>query len=303
VAIASTGPGGGTPGAASVPGGATAAVSIVDTGEGFFDVTGLPIVRGRPFRPDETGGATVAIVSEAAAAALSLGEDPLGKEIDVTLRGRATRVLVVGIARDAVRVALPRPEPGTVYRPLDPGVHTHLALLVRSPQAARIARQVAGAVRPRDETAPVHVSVYADRAREMAGALPVLRLFGAFALIALLLAGSGIFAVVSQSVAQRTPEFGVRLALGATPWRVLRTVLSREMKLIAAALATGTIGTVAMTRSSGFDDAAMIVAVNMSRPEWGLGLIGLCGAVAAAACLLATWRIVTLDPSAVLRRT
>jgi hypothetical protein len=79
-------------------------------------------------------------------------------------------------------------------------------------------------------------------------------------------------------------------------------VLARELKLIGVALATGTVGTIAMTRSSGFDDAATIVAVNMNRPEWGLALIGLCGAVAFTACLLATYRIVRLDPSVVLRR-
>jgi hypothetical protein len=82
----------------------------------------------------------------------------------------------------------------------------------------------------------------------------------------------------------------------------LRSWRRIELTLIAAALASGTIGTVAMTRSSGFDDAAMIVAVNTGRPEWGLALIALCGAVAVGACLLATWRIVTLDPSVVLRR-
>jgi predicted permease len=302
VATASTGPGGGTRGLASVPGGSTAAVSTVETGDGFFEVAGLPIVRGRPFTRDETGSAALAIISEAAAAALLSDQDPLGKEMDLSVRGRSTRLLVVGVVRDAKRMALPRPEPGTVYRPLGHGFHSELALIVRSPRPALIAPQVAAAVRPRNQVAPVHVQLHADTAREIAGGANTLRLFGAFALIALLLAGSGIFAVVSQSVAQRTSEFGVRLALGATPWRVLRTVLGRELKLIAAALATGTIGTVAMTRSSGFDDAAMIVAVNMSRPEWGIGLIGLCGVVAAGACLLATYRIVTLDPSAVLRR-
>jgi ABC-type antimicrobial peptide transport system permease subunit len=218
------------------------------------------------------------------------------------LRGHPARAVVVGVTRDDIRMALPRALPGQVYRPLDLEAHTQVTVLARSPRPTEVARRISEAVRPRDVTMPVRVRLLADATRDVAQGAVVLRLFGAFALIALLLAGSGIFAVVSQSVTQRTPEFGVRLALGATPWRVLRTVLGRELKLIAAALATGTIGTVAMTRSSGFDDAAMIVAVNMSRPEWGIGLIALCGAVAVGACLLATYRIVKLDPSAVLRR-
>ena len=52
----------------------------------------------------------------------------------------------------------------------------------------------------------------------------------------------------------------------------------------------------------GFDDAVMILAVNASRPAWGLVRVALCGEVAVGACLLATWQIVTLDPSVVLRR-
>lgn len=293
----------GAAGTVSSPGGRTTAVSILTIGEGFFDTTGLPILQGRPFGPDETAGAAVAVISESASSALWPGENPVGRQVDVTVRGRQTRVEVIGVTRDAVRMAVPGPQPGAVYRPLDLTAESQVALLARSARPKGIAPHVADAVRPRAGVAPVNVRVPADRARIVPDeAVTMLRLFGAFALIALLLAGSGIFAVVSQSVTQRTAEFGVRLALGATPWRVLRTVLVRELKLIVVALATGTIGTIAMTRSSGFDDAAFIVAVNMNRPEWGLALIGLCGAVAAAACLLATYRIVKLDPSVVLRR-
>lgn len=292
---------GGTPGIASSSG-RTTGVRIVDAGQGFFDTSGMPIVRGRSFLPEESAGSAVAIVSERTAAALWPGEDPLGRPADLNLRGRSTRVVVVGVARDEFRTALPRPTPGKVYRPLDLAACKEATLLVRSPRAPRIARTLAAAVRTRDEAAAVHMRVLGDAGRELAGSGKILRLFGALAFIALLLAASGIFAVVSQSVTQRTPEFGVRLALGATPWKVLRTVLHRELTLIATALATGIIGTIAMTRSSGFDDAAMIVAVNASHPEWGLALIGLCGAVAATACLLATYRIVKLDPSVVLRR-
>jgi ABC-type antimicrobial peptide transport system permease subunit len=217
-------------------------------------------------------------------------------------RARATRLVVIGIARDGIRMAIPATA-GRRLSPLDITVESQVMLLARSRRPKEIARHVADAVRPRDAVAPVHVRALGDMAQRIpAEGITMMRLFGAFALIALLLAGSGIFAVVSQSVTQRTPEFGVRLALGATPWKVLRTVLNRELKLIAAALATGTIGTIAMVGSSGFDDAAFIVAVNMSRPEWGLALIGLCGAVAAIACGLATYRIVKLDPSVVLRR-
>lgn len=302
VAISSSGPGGGAKALASTAGRGATAISILEAGEGFFETAGLTIVRGRSFVPEETSGAAVAIVDETTATTFWPDEDAIGRELDVTVRGRSARLVVIGVARDALRIALPRPQPGRVYRPLQLAAHEQVTLLARSPRPREAARHVAAAVRPREAIAVPSVRVLADTTRDVGAGARILRLFGGFALIALLLAASGIFAVVSQSVTQRTPEFGVRLALGATPWRVLGTVLGRELKLIAAALATGTIGTIAMTRSSGFDDAAMIVAVNMSRPEWGIALIGLCGAVAGLACLLATYRIVKLDPSVVLRR-
>jgi predicted permease len=304
VAVASGLPGeGGTRATASVPGGRTAPASIVATGGGFFETAGLTIVRGRSFRPDETARAAVAVVAESAASTFWPAENPIGNRIDVNVRGRSTRLVVIGVARDAIRTAVRLPQRAAVYRPLDIDAESHVMLLARSTRAKEIARHVADAVRPRDAVTPVDVRFLGDMANFVpAEGMTLLHLFGAFALIALLLAGSGIFAVVSQSVTQRTAELGVRLALGATPWRVLRTVLTRELKLIVTALATGTLGTIAMIRSSGFDDAAFIVAVNMSRPEWGLALIGLCGVVAGLACVLATYRVVKLDPSIVLRR-
>jgi ABC-type antimicrobial peptide transport system permease subunit len=219
----------------------------------------------------------------------------------VNERSRSRRLVVVGVARDGIKMAIAGRERANLYRPLNTAIDSDVMLLVRSPRAKAIARDVSAAIRTREE-APARVRFLGDSVRVPAEGIGIVRLFGAFALIALLLAASGIFAVVSQAVTQRTAEFGVRLALGATPHRVLGTVLARELKLLVAALATGTLGTIAMTRSSGFDDAAFIVAVNTSRPEWGVALIGLCGVVAGLACLFATYRVVKLNPSEVLRR-
>lgn len=300
LSIASDIPGEGAVAVASAIGGLTRPVSIIAAGDRFFATAGLPIVRGRSFLPDETRGAAVAIVAETTARSLWPGEDPLGRAIDLNERGRLRRLVVVGVARDGIKMAIAGRERVNLYRPLDV-VDSDLFLLVRSPRAKAIAGDVSAAIGAGEE-GEAQVRFLGDSARVPAEGIGLVRLFGVFALIALLLAGSGIFAIVSQSVAQRTAEFGVRLALGAAPRRVLGTVLARESKLLVAALATGVVGTVAMTRSSGFDDAAFIVAVSTSRPGWGVALIGVCGAVAGLACLLATYRIVRLDPSVVLRR-
>ncbi len=302
VATASDIPGEGAVGMAAAVGGLTGPVVVIAAGERFFATAGLPIIRGRSFLTGETRGAAVAIVAETTARRLWPGEDPLGRAIDLNERGRSRRLVVVGVARDGVTMAIAGRERANLYRPLDAAFDSTVILFVRSPRARAIARDVSAAVGPRDEGTP-QIRFLGDGVHVPAEGIGLVRLFGAFALVALLLAGSGIFAIVSQSVAQRTTEFGVRLALGATPWRVLRTVLAREAKLLVAALATGVAGTVAMTRSSGFDDAAFVVAVSTSRPGWGVALVGVCGAVAGLACLLATYRIVKLDPSVVLRRS
>jgi ABC-type antimicrobial peptide transport system permease subunit len=125
------------------------------------------------------------------------------------------------------------------------------------------------------------------------------RVLGGFAVIALLLAATGVFGVIGHSVAQRTREFGIRLALGATPREVLALVAAREARLIAAALIIGAAAAFALTRAL---LPELAVLSTTARPVW-IALVGLCGGSAALAGVLATWRIGRLDPSAVLRRT
>jgi ABC-type antimicrobial peptide transport system permease subunit len=124
------------------------------------------------------------------------------------------------------------------------------------------------------------------------------RVTGAFALLSLLLAASGVFAVTSQSVAQRTREFGIRLALGAAPHRVLAMVLAREVRLIGIAIAVGLTFTMALTRAL-FVELARLSAIV---PSMWLAALALSACVAAIAVGLATYRIVRLEPAAVLRR-
>jgi putative ABC transport system permease protein len=125
----------------------------------------------------------------------------------------------------------------------------------------------------------------------------VFGIFAGFALIALVLAATGIFGVVSQSVAQRTTEFGVRMAVGASRAQVLRMVLIREGKLIAAAIAAGAIGTVGVGQRL-FGELITIAGTD---PRMWAAVMALCAGFAGTAALLATYRILKMDPWAVLR--
>src|SRR4030095_840077 len=108
-----------------------------------------------------------------------------------------------------------------------------------------------------------------------------------------------VFAVLSQSIVQRTREFGIRMAVGATPSRVLRMVLIREGKLIVAAVGSGLVFTMLATRAL-FVELTRLSAIV---PELWVGALLCSGGVAAIAVAFATYRIIRLEPAAVLRRT
>ena len=93
VALSSSGPGSGESALASTPDRAATAVSIVEAGNGFFETTGLAIVQGRQFLPDETAGAAVQNRLRGRGIHVVAGENPLGKSLDVTLNGRSTHLL------------------------------------------------------------------------------------------------------------------------------------------------------------------------------------------------------------------
>ena len=283
--------------------GPVVAMSRVPVGAAFFETLGLPILRGRSFGAGELRErAAVVVLTETAARALTPSADVVGMR--VRLQGRESRTaLVIGVCRDAIDygpLARAGLMPPAIFVPYET-VSTQSLVLARVPaDAHRALRTIAAAA----ETAPgqprPEPGVLGDEAGLSLdpGAALLMRVLGGFALIALLLGGTGIFGVISHAVAQRTREFGIRLAIGATPRAVLGPVLAREAKLIAAALVCGAAFTFGLT-SALFTELA---ALGATAPSVWVALLGLCGGVAATAVALATWRVVRLEPSEVLRR-
>ena len=278
------------------------AVSRVAADASLFDTMRLPIVRGRSFDVDDTGASRVVVVSESAARALAPDADAIGLRVRI-VDGTSVPAIVIGISRDAMeygslsRAGLVLPE---VYTPYEPPRSGRAFLLVRAHDARTVIDTLAMAARSAGQSRPSRAWMISDllRPRERAAGVIAWRGVGLFALTALLIAASGIFGVVSQSVAQRTTELGVRVAVGASARRVLGMVLARETKLIAAAIACGTVTTIALTQAMFIEVAALSVA----RPSIVVQALALCGGMAGGAGALATWRILRLDPAAVLRR-
>ncbi|OFW04805.1 MAG: hypothetical protein A3H96_10345 [Acidobacteria bacterium RIFCSPLOWO2_02_FULL_67_36] len=279
-------------------------VQIIGAAADLHKTIGLPLVRERSFDPAETAGAHVAIVSESVAKRLSPGVEPVGATVTIARRSGTATYIVIGICGDALRLGTLMTSgfsPGDVYVPFEPSPGSTVTVLARaSGDPHALVKPIEAAVRAPGSTVPPHAAVLSD---VMTFVPPegtvVASMLATFPLIALLLASAGIFGVVSQSVAQRTTEFGVRMAVGASPAQVLRMVLLREGKLIGAAIFAGAGVTIGIVRA-GFAD---LLAISGADPRLWIEIAVLCCAFVSAAALLATWRIVRLDPWTVLRRS
>jgi len=280
-----------------------AVVSRLPVGRGFFETVGLALVRGRSFDASEVGpGAAVAVLSESAARELAPGRDPIGLRLRFAGPGGAS--VVIGVCRDAIDYGTLAKAgalaPAQVYVPYQAEDVEAVVLARVSAEPHAALRAIGAAAQPPAGRRPPRPVVLSDDMRDHSrdSGVVLARLIGAFALLSLLLAASGVFAVTSQSVAQRTREFGIRLALGAAPRRVLGMVLAREAKLIAIAIAVGLAFTMALTRAL-FVELARLSAIV---PSMWIGALALSGGIAALAVMLGTCRIIRLEPAAVLRR-
>ena len=277
---------------------------------GYFPTLGIPIRRGRPFtEEDRRAGVDSIIVSESLARLMFGDQDPLGKHI---LRGaKGEWFTIVGVAADtrnagAARGAGPeyylvrKPVPDATWAQQEPPIGWRAAsIVVRTPIDPRLA---AGAIRTlfssMDPTLPVELETMKQRVDGIT-ARPRFQatLLGAFAATGLVLAGVGLFGVMSFLVAQRRREIGVRMALGATPRDVVGLTLAFAARWTAAGMAAGAMGAILVTRWL----RTLLYGVEALDPATlgaALGLLAIVGLLAAAA---PARRAAQLDPMTTLR--
>jgi len=204
---------------------------------GYFDVLRLPILQGRAIaRTDVADAVHVAVVNQTLARILAPDGDVLGR----TFRFRDAETLVVGVARDAKYASLDETTPPFFYVPLAQLADPKRALLVRGP-AATVGPAIVEAVRAADPRLPApRVAAFADEAQvvlfpQRAAAIVT----GGLGVTGLLLATLGLYGTIAASVARRTREIGVRLALGATRAEVLRAVVREGAWLALVGVAVG----------------------------------------------------------------
>jgi ABC-type antimicrobial peptide transport system permease subunit len=275
----------------------------------YFPMFDIQIVRGRSFTPAEaSAGSAVAIVSQATAAALWPGLDPLGHTLDVAagVEGRSgrrlpERVRVIGVTEDvATGSNLEGIDPSCVYFPTDLRDPADVPMLVkaRTDDVDGLQSAVASAVKAVAPEASFRVVPIRSI---VAAAAWVFRAFSVTAsilgIVGLLFAYSGTHAVVAFLVAQRRREFGVRMALGASAWQIVWGMLINTSRVAAIGLAAGLVVAAGLARL--FGALAAIVPDFGVRPfVVGAAIVVVATAVAALSPLRDAARI---DPAQALR--
>jgi predicted permease len=268
-------------------------------GRGHFEALGTPLVAGRDFTDQEIRSGAGAIVNAAMAAQIWPDRQAVGQWVRLGEAGESQPV--VGVAADITYHTKPATPPWHVYRPMRADQFAgRLTLILRTSGDPRLAipavRQQIQAI---DANVPPHIRTMQQRseiplwpARTAAGFLSVC---GGLALV---LASVGLFGATYYAVSQRTREFGVRIALGATPRRVLSLVLREGLTLTILGVVLGLAAALVAARVA----SSLLTGVAPSDPPTYLAAATLQTAVALAACALPAFRATRVDPIVALRQ-
>lgn len=276
--------------------------SILPASTDYFATLGIPVLRGRSWtRQEAEGTRLLAVVNNLAAERFWPGQDPLGKRVRIDAQTGSPWLEVIGVVEATRDGSLDTPAGPTVYQPMEQGgPFTPQFLAVRtSADAAAFAGPLRAAVARVDPRQPVFLvtsmqALQNNSASERRFSVVTL---GAFGALALLLAAVGIYGVVSYSVARRTQEIGVRMALGARTGDVARMVLGQGLRTTVAGVAIGVAGAFALTRGM----ATLLYGVKATDASIFVGVPALLAAVELLACYLPARRAARVDPVEALR--
>ncbi|MGH9841024.1 MAG: FtsX-like permease family protein, partial [Blastocatellia bacterium] len=267
----------------------------------YPDTLGIPLLLGRRFTDLDTAQAPrVAIVNETLARHAWPNENPVGKFFNWKDRKGDQPIEVIGVARDAKGSDLFRDAPRLAYFPLaqkyDGGMSLHLRTATPPEQLLAAVQQE---IRALDPKLPLYnIKTLAQYRRDALSEKRIQAvLIGGFGLLALVLASLGLYGVLSFSVAQRTQEIGIRMALGARANDVLRLVAGQGFKLVALGVALGLLGAYAATRVL----RSVLFGVSPTDPITFAGVTAVLLLVAWLACWIPARRATKVDPMIALR--
>jgi putative ABC transport system permease protein len=265
---------------------------------------GIPILEGRGFQAGDDGqGTPVVIINETLARIYYPDQDPIGRRIQPA--GAPFWMNVVGVAKDVKQGGLDEATGTELYfnnpQVAAAGVPQRTMNIVlrtaRSPGS--LAGEIRRVVTELDPALPIaHLQTMEENLASVTRRPRFLTLlFGVFAAMALVLAAVGTYGVMSYSVAERSHEIGIRMAMGARAGNVIGLVMAGGLSVAVVGLVLGTVGAMGVTRFM----RSMLFGITATDTTTFVTAPVVLAAVAVAACLIPAWRAARTDPAKVLR--
>ena len=267
--------------------------------DGYFSLLRIPIVQGRDFTPDDRANAPpVCIVNETFARRAFPGQSAIGHGL--LMGANNMRVEIVGVIRDVKSNGVNVPTPDEAYLPLKQGARSGMSIVGRTDgDASTLQASIRSAVAAVDKSQAVSffATLETNLSQSLGSQQIVATLTGIFAALALALSLTGLYSVLAYVVSQRTPEIGIRMALGATRRQVITLVMRSGLGLVAVGLVLGLASAAAASRLI----RQLLFGVGPLNPIIYLGVAATFGLVAALACLGPSLRASRIDPLVAFR--
>jgi putative ABC transport system permease protein len=268
----------------------------------YFRTVGIPLLQGREFTErDRDGAPTALIINETAARRYWPGQNPVGSRLSFTTgRTQPTWLEIVGVVKDVLHDGLELPAKPTIYVPFLQSPQAFMVTVARTDvDPARLSSAVRGTIAAVDKDQPVLMTrtmadIYSDAVAQRRFNTALIVAFGA---LALLLAMVGVYGLMAFAVTQRTHEMGVRIALGAQRWDVLKLVLGRGLRLTLLGITFGLAVAFFQTRFL----SKLLFNVPQTDPATFI-VVSLClGGIALLASYIPARRAMRVDPVVALR--
>jgi putative ABC transport system permease protein len=265
---------------------------------GYFGALKIPLLYGRDFTTsDDTTAVQVVVIDETLAARYWTGSDALGKRIRAT--GDQTWATIIGVVGHTHDMDPAKSPMSRMYMSLLQYGGTNLSLGIRTNSAASVIPAVRATIARLEPSIPLDGvrSLTSVVDQSLATRRLTKLLLSGFAVVAVILASVGVYGVMSLQVANRRREFGIRLAVGADPWRLMRLVLREGALVAGAGVAAGVVGALVVTRWM----QSLLYEVSATDPLVFALLPLVLAGVALGACYLPARRAARADPLIALR--